>query len=65
MGTEQINLVIHNTMYVPGHFHATVVIGTTLAFMGITYFLVPMLFQARPDPEGRRQAGSPTSSAWA
>ena len=33
MGTEQINLMIHNTMYVPGHFHATVVIGTTLAFM--------------------------------
>lgn len=33
MGTEQINIIIHNTIYVPGHFHATVVIGTTLAFM--------------------------------
>ena len=33
IGTEQINMIIHNTMYVPGHFHATVVIGTTLAFM--------------------------------
>jgi len=30
---------------VPGHFHATVVIGTTLAFMGLTYFLVPVLFK--------------------
>ncbi|MBI4988221.1 MAG: cbb3-type cytochrome c oxidase subunit I [Rhodocyclales bacterium] len=45
MGTEQLNLLIHNTIYVPGHFHATVVIGTTLAFMGLTYFLVPVLFK--------------------
>jgi cytochrome c oxidase subunit 1 len=45
MGTEQLNLIIHNTIYVPGHFHATVVIGTTLAFMSLTYFLIPVLFQ--------------------
>jgi cytochrome c oxidase subunit 1 len=45
MGTEQINLIIHNTLYVPGHFHATVVIGTTLAFMSLTYFLIPVLFR--------------------
>ncbi|MEO5677697.1 MAG: cbb3-type cytochrome c oxidase subunit I [Usitatibacter sp.] len=36
MGTEQLNLIIHNTIYVPGHFHATVVVGTTLAFMSLT-----------------------------
>jgi cytochrome c oxidase subunit 1 len=45
MGTEQLNLIIHNTIYVPGHFHATVVIGTTLAFMSLTYFLIPTLFR--------------------
>jgi cytochrome c oxidase subunit 1 len=45
MGVEQINIIIHNTIYVPGHFHATVVTGTTLAFMAITYFLIPVLFQ--------------------
>jgi cytochrome c oxidase subunit I len=45
MGTEQLNLIIHNTIYVPGHFHATVVIGTTLAFMALTYFLIPVLFK--------------------
>jgi cytochrome c oxidase subunit 1 len=45
MGTEQLNLIIHNTIYVPGHFHATVVIGTTLAFMSMTYFLIPTLFR--------------------
>ena len=44
MGTEQLNMIIHNTIYVPGHFHATVVIGTTLAFMSLTYFLIPSLF---------------------
>jgi cytochrome c oxidase subunit 1 len=44
MGTEQLNMLIHNTIYVPGHFHATVVIGTTLAFMALTYFLLPTLF---------------------
>ena len=45
MGTEQLNLIIHNTIYVPGHFHATVVVGTSLAFMSLTYFLIPTLFQ--------------------
>jgi len=45
MGVEQINLIIHNTIYVPGHFHATVVTGTTLAFMAITYLLIPLLFR--------------------
>ncbi len=45
MGTEQINLIMHNTLYVPGHFHATVVAGTTLAFMAVTYLLVPLIFQ--------------------
>jgi cytochrome c oxidase subunit 1 len=45
LGTEQINLMLHNTIYVPGHFHATVVAGTTLAFMAITYLLLPLIFQ--------------------
>ncbi|MCB2099282.1 MAG: cbb3-type cytochrome c oxidase subunit I [Rhodobacterales bacterium] len=45
MGTEQLNIIIHNTIYVPGHFHATVVTGTTLAFMAMSYWLVPVLWQ--------------------
>ena len=45
MGTEQLNMLIHNTIYVPGHFHATVVIGTTLTFMALTYYLIPVLFR--------------------
>ena len=53
MGTEQLNLLIHNTIYVPGHFHATVVIGTTLTFMALTYFLIPVLFQREMIAPGR------------
>lgn len=56
MGTEQINIIIHNTIYVPGHFHATVVIGTTLAFMALTYFLIPTLF--------RKQVAFPRLAKW-
>ncbi len=47
MGTEQINLIIHNTIYVPAHFHATVAVGTTLAFMALTYLLIPVLFRRK------------------
>ncbi len=45
MGTEQLNLIMHNTLYVPGHFHGTVVAGTTLAFMAVTYLVVPLIFR--------------------
>jgi len=45
MGTEQLNIIIHNTIYVPGHFHATVVTGTTLTFMALCWWLVPVLWQ--------------------
>jgi len=38
-----INLVIHNTAWVPGHFHLTVASAVTLSFMGISYWLVPYL----------------------
>lgn len=38
-----INLVIHNTAWVPGHLHLTVATAVTLSFMGITYWLVPYL----------------------
>ena len=44
MGTEQLNMLIHNSIYVPGHFHATVVIGTTHSFKSLTYFLIPTMF---------------------
>ena len=45
MSVEQVNMIIHNTIYVPAHFHGTVAGGTTLAFMALTYFLIPVVFQ--------------------
>lgn len=47
MGTIQLNMMIHNTLFVVGHFHSTVVSGTTVAFMGIAYYLVPLLSRRR------------------
>jgi len=44
-GTEQINIIAHNTLRMPGHFHATVVSGTAMAFMGITYYVIPLIFR--------------------
>ncbi|PID85365.1 MAG: cytochrome C oxidase subunit I [Chloroflexi bacterium] len=38
-----LNLAIHNTMWVPGHFHLTVGSAVTLTFFGIAYWLVPKL----------------------
>ena len=47
IGTEQINIIVHNTLRVPGHFHATVVSGTAMAFMGATYYLIPIVFRKK------------------
>jgi cytochrome c oxidase subunit 1 len=47
IGTEQINIIVHNTLRVPGHFHATVVSGTAMAFMGASYYLIPLVFQRK------------------
>lgn len=46
-GTEQINIIAHNTLRIPGHFHATVVSGTALAFMGLTYYVLPLIFRKK------------------
>jgi len=46
-GTEQINIIVHNTLRVPGHFHVTVVGGTALSFMALTYYLIPLVFRRK------------------
>jgi len=56
LGTEQLNVLMHNTLYVPGHFHGTVVAGTTLAFMAATYLVLPLIFQ--------REIIWPTLAKW-
>lgn len=47
LGTEQINIMAHNTLRIPGHFHVTVVGGTALAFMAVTYYVIPLIFRKR------------------
>jgi cytochrome c oxidase subunit 1 len=54
-----LNLVVHNTAWVPGHFHLTVATAVTLSFIGITYWLVPHL--AGKQLWGRRVA---LAQAW-
>ena len=41
--SHSMNLLVHNSMYIVGDFHLTVGTGVTLSFMGITYWLVPVL----------------------
>lgn len=36
-----VNQVVHNTSFIPGHFHMTVGSAVALSFMGIAYWLIP------------------------
>ena len=38
-----VNLVVHNTSFIVGHFHLTVGTAVALSIMGISYWLVPSL----------------------
>jgi len=38
-----VNQVVHNTSFIPGHFHLTVGTAVALTFMGISYWLIPHL----------------------
>ncbi len=40
-----LNLVVHNTVWVVGHFHQTAAGGATLTYMGISYYIIPKLFK--------------------
>jgi cytochrome c oxidase subunit 1 len=43
LASYNINQVVHNTAFVPGHFHMTVGTAVGLSFMGIAYWAVPYL----------------------
>jgi cytochrome c oxidase subunit 1 len=42
-----INYLVHNTLWVPGHFHLTVGTAVALTFMAATYWLLPQLTRRR------------------
>jgi cytochrome c oxidase subunit I len=41
--TFQLNSVVHNTMWVVGHFHLTLGMSVAMTFFGLTYWLIPHL----------------------
>ncbi len=43
LASFNVNMVVHNTAYVPGHLHLTVGSAVMLTVVGITYWLVPHL----------------------
>ena len=53
-----MNQVIHNTTWVPGHFHMTVGSAVALTFMGIAYWLIPYLTDRRLWSRGTAVASS-------
>jgi len=53
-----MNQVIHNTTWVPGHFHMTVGTAVALTLMGVAYWLIPYLTQRRLFGKGLALASS-------
>jgi len=53
-----MNQVIHNTTWVPGHFHMTVGTAVALTLMGVAYWLIPYLSQRRLFGNGLALASS-------
>jgi cytochrome c oxidase subunit 1 len=51
-----MNIEIHNTTFVPGHFHLTVGTAVALSVMGIAYWLVPYLEHRKLWSRGLAQA---------
>lgn len=41
--TFQLNAVVHNTMWVVGHFHLTLGMSVAMTFFGLSYWLIPHL----------------------
>lgn len=42
-----LNYIVHNTAWIPGHLHLTVGSAVTLTFMGISYALLPQLVKRK------------------
>ncbi|WP_099157241.1 cbb3-type cytochrome c oxidase subunit I [Virgibacillus ndiopensis] len=52
--SNQMNQVIHNTMWVVGHFHVTVGMSVVMTFFGICYWLIPYLTKRKLTPQMNR-----------
>lgn len=61
--SHQLNAVVHNTLWVTGHFHLTVASSVALTFFGITYWLIPAVTNRVLTPAINR-AGIIQSAIW-
>ncbi len=43
LGSWQLDTLVHNTVFVPGHFHITVGSASALTLMGVAFWMVPHL----------------------
>ncbi|AIF42734.1 cbb3-type cytochrome c oxidase subunit I [Virgibacillus sp. SK37] len=48
---NQLNQVVHNSLWIVGHFHLTVGVTVALTFFGITYWLIPYLSKRELTPK--------------
>ncbi|GGF27174.1 cytochrome c oxidase subunit I [Halobacillus andaensis] len=49
--SNQLNQVVHNTLWVVGHFHVTVGMSVVMTFFGISYWLIPYLSKRQLTPK--------------
>src|SRR5690606_19541406 len=60
----QLNQVVHNTLWVVGHFHLTVGTVVILTFFGVSYWLIPAL-TGRKLTAGLNKLGLVQTGLWA
>lgn len=52
--SNQMNALVHNTLWVTGHFHLTVATTVALTFFGIVYWLIPHMLNKKLTPRMNR-----------
>jgi cytochrome c oxidase subunit I len=52
--TNQLDQVVHNTMWIVGHFHLTLGMSVVMTFFGISYWLVPYISKRVLTPQINR-----------
>jgi cytochrome c oxidase subunit 1 len=61
--SNQMNVVVHNTIWVTGHFHITVGAAVALTFFGMAYWLIPSL-SGRQLTKGAQRSGIIQTMFW-
>lgn len=61
--SHQLNIIVHNTLWVTGHFHITVGAAVALTFFGTAYWLVPLL-RGRTLTAAMNRLGLIQTAAW-